>query len=86
MIIATHHIPNSIHQAVLIFCHLYQQIYYHKGIYNCHVLSCTQVRSEKKAGNLARAHKASRSAYVWAKCASVAGVTIYYIISLLPFC
>ena len=36
-----------------------------------------QVRSERKAGNLARAHKASRSAYVWVKSASVAGVTIY---------
>ena len=42
-----------------------------------------QVRSERKAGNLARARKSSRSAYVWAKSASVAGVTIYITAAIL---
>ena len=43
-----------------------------------------QVRSERKAGNLARARKASRSAYVWARRASVVGM-IFYIIGLILF-
>jgi hypothetical protein len=42
-----------------------------------------KVRSERKAGNLARARKSSRSAYVWAKSASVAGVTIYITAAIL---
>ena len=42
-----------------------------------------QVRSERKAGNLTSARKASRSAYVWAKSASVAGVTIYITAAIL---
>ena len=42
-----------------------------------------QVRSERMAGNLARARKASRSAYTWAKMASVVGMTIYITVLIL---
>ena len=35
------------------------------------------------AGNLARARKASRSAYTWAKMASVVGTTIYITVLIL---
>ena len=41
-----------------------------------------QVIFERKAGNLARARKSSRNAYVWAKRASVVGM-IFYIVGFI---
>ena len=37
-----------------------------------------QVRSERRAGNLANAHKYSRRAYVWAKCALTVGIILTF--------
>ena len=69
--------------------HLYPLLYHKKGTIFTEVLSYyiiyMQVRDERKAGNLARAREASRSAYIWARRASVVGMTIYVTVIFLFF-